>query len=95
MGKPVVASRLPMVVSTFPPGTVATYDSGDEAAMARAIAAFADDPIAREAAVVRTAAVVRAEAWEEASKVYVAIVDGLIEGRSAPTRRTPDVPAEP
>ena len=28
MGKPVVASRLPMVERTFPPGTVATYASG-------------------------------------------------------------------
>ncbi len=83
MGKPVVASRLPMVLSTFPPGTVATYDSGDEAGMAAAIAAFADDPLAREAAVTRTAAIVRAEAWEEASKVYVAIVDDLIEGGAA------------
>ncbi len=34
MGKPVVASRLPMVERTFPPGTVATYPPGDPAAMA-------------------------------------------------------------
>jgi glycosyltransferase involved in cell wall biosynthesis len=94
MGKPVVASRLPMVVSIFPPGTVATYESGDDAGMATAIAAFADDPEAREAAVARTAAIVQAEAWEEASKVYVGIVDGLIEeGHRAAKpadNRTPD-----
>jgi glycosyltransferase involved in cell wall biosynthesis len=77
MGKPVVASRLPMVVSTFPPGTVSTYASGDPVGMADAIAAFADDPLAREAAVVRTAELVRAAAWEEESKTYVAIVDRL------------------
>ena len=35
MGKPVVASRLPMVERTFPPGSVATYDPGDPASMAR------------------------------------------------------------
>ncbi len=31
MGKPVVASRLPMVERTFPPDSVATYDPGDAA----------------------------------------------------------------
>jgi glycosyltransferase involved in cell wall biosynthesis len=77
MGKPVVASRLPMVVSTFPPGTVATYASGDAAGMADAIAAFADDPLAREAAVVRTAALVHEAAWEVESRSYVALVDRL------------------
>ena len=34
MGKPVVASRLPMVEQTFPPGTVATYEPGDPADLA-------------------------------------------------------------
>src|SRR4029079_5875751 len=63
MGKPVVASRLPMVVSTFPPDTVATSHAGDDADMAAALVAFADHPIAREAAVARTAAVVHEEAW--------------------------------
>jgi glycosyltransferase involved in cell wall biosynthesis len=85
MGKPVVASRLPMVVSTFPAGTVATYDSGDDADMAAALVAFADHPIAREAAVARTAAVVHEEAWEQASRVYVAIVDRLIDGQGRGT----------
>ena len=42
MGKPVVASALPMVERTFPPGTVATYPSGDDAAMAAAILAIAE-----------------------------------------------------
>ena len=41
MGKPVVASRLPMVERTFPPGSVATYDPGDPASMAAA------DPVVR------------------------------------------------
>ena len=64
MGKPVVASRLPMVEATFPAGTVSTYPPGDAAAMADAILAFADDPIAREAAVARTAEIVKAGSWE-------------------------------
>ncbi|HEY8438987.1 MAG TPA: glycosyltransferase family 4 protein, partial [Candidatus Limnocylindrales bacterium] len=47
MGKPVVATRLPMVATTFPPGTVRTYEPADAATFAAAIAALADDPPAR------------------------------------------------
>ena len=80
MGKPVVASRLPMVERTFPPGTVAAYGPGDPAAMADAILAFADDPVAREAAVVATAEIVKAGSWEHESKGYLALVERLIQG---------------
>ena len=78
MGKPVVASRLPMVAATFPPGTVAAYAPGDAAALAEAILGFADDPLAREAAVARTADIVRAGSWERESVGYIALVDRLI-----------------
>lgn len=77
MGKPVVASGLPLVERTFPPGTVWTYPSGDPAAMARAILAIADDPLAREAAVTRTAAIVAGSAWERVSRGYLDLVDRL------------------
>jgi glycosyltransferase involved in cell wall biosynthesis len=80
MGKPVVASRLPMVEATFPAGTVSTYRPGDAAAMADAILAIADDPIAREAAVARTAEIVRAGSWEHEAVGYLALVDRLIAG---------------
>ena len=80
MGKPVVASRLPMVERTFPPGTVATYEPGDPEAMADAILAFADDPVAREAAVAATAQIVRTGSWEHESKGYLALVERLIAG---------------
>lgn len=82
MGKPVVASRLPMVAATFPAGTVSTYEPGDASAMADAIAHFADEPVAREAAVVRTAAIVREAAWEREATRYLAIVDRLIAARA-------------
>ena len=78
MGKPVVASRLPMVAATFPPGTVAAYAPGDAAALAEAILGFADDSLAREAAVARTADIVRAGSWERESVGYIALVDRLI-----------------
>jgi glycosyltransferase involved in cell wall biosynthesis len=81
MGKPVVASRLPMVEATFPPGTVSAYEPGDPVAMADAIARIADDPLAREATVARTAILVRDAAWEREAERYLAIVEALIAGR--------------
>jgi glycosyltransferase involved in cell wall biosynthesis len=81
MGKPVVATRLPMVEHTFPPGSVGTYASGDAASMAAAITAFADDAGAREAAVTRTAAIVETGSWEREAPRYVALVDELIGDR--------------
>jgi glycosyltransferase involved in cell wall biosynthesis len=81
MGKPVVATRLPMVEQSFPAGSIGTYDSGDPASMASAIAAFADDPTAREAAVERTAAIVETRSWEHESAEYLALVQQLIDGR--------------
>ena len=58
MGKPVVASRLPMVERTFAPGTVATYEPGDARRWPRRSCAIVDDPLAREAAVERTRPIV-------------------------------------
>jgi glycosyltransferase involved in cell wall biosynthesis len=83
MGKPVVASRLPMVEATFPPGTVATYTPGDPTEMAAAILTFADDPIAREAAVAGTAEIVRAGSWEREAEGYLSLVDRLIVRRGS------------
>jgi glycosyltransferase involved in cell wall biosynthesis len=77
MGKPVVATRLPLVERTFPPGTLSTYPAGDAAAMATAILAVIDDADAREAAVARTLAIVRNASWEHEAATYRAIVDGL------------------
>jgi glycosyltransferase involved in cell wall biosynthesis len=77
MGKPVVASRLPMVERTFPRGTVVTYEPGDAAAMARAIIGIVDDPLAREASVERTGAIVAERAWDSEAEGYLALVDGL------------------
>jgi len=85
MGKPVVASRLPLVTATFEAGTIATYAAGDVNAMATAIASFLDDPAEREAAIGRTLEVVRAQSWERQAAAYVALVEALIRGdRPAP-----------
>jgi glycosyltransferase involved in cell wall biosynthesis len=78
MGKPVVATRLPIVEETFPPGTIATYPPGDPAAMADAILGFVDEPIAREAAVARTADIVEARSWDHEATGYLALVRRLV-----------------
>jgi glycosyltransferase involved in cell wall biosynthesis len=75
MGKPGVATRLPLVEQTFPPGTLATYPAGDAVAMAAAILAIVDDPAARDAAVARTLAIARGASWEHEALTYRAIVD--------------------
>jgi glycosyltransferase involved in cell wall biosynthesis len=77
MGKLVVASRLPLVVRTFPAGSVSTYDPGDPAALAQAVVALADDPLAREAAIAATSAIVSELAWEREAERYAALVDRL------------------
>ncbi len=81
MGKPVVASRLPLVAKTFPPDTVAAYEPGDAEAMTKAILAIVDDPLEREARVERTLTIVREAAWERESPRYLALVQRLTEGR--------------
>ena len=80
MAKPVVASRLPLVEQTFPDGSVATYEPGDPGSMAAAIIGFADDALAREAAVARTASIVQNAAWEREAEGYLALVERLIVG---------------
>jgi glycosyltransferase involved in cell wall biosynthesis len=77
MGKPVVASRLPLVKRSFPDGTVASYEPSDADGMARAIVALADDPFGRAAAIDGSQAVVRDAAWEREAERYARIVDGL------------------
>ncbi|HEX7222107.1 MAG TPA: glycosyltransferase, partial [Candidatus Limnocylindrales bacterium] len=78
MGKPVVASRLPMVERTFPEGGVATYEPGDAASLAAAIARLIDDPAGRDEAVEAAAAVVREASWEGEAVRYVGLVERLI-----------------
>ena len=80
MGKPVVASRLPLVERTFGPGTVFAYAPGDADAAAAAILAVVDDEAARTAAVAATLEVVRAAAWERESVGYVALIDRFATG---------------
>ena len=83
MGKPVVASRLPLVERTFAPDTILTYPSGDADALAAAIVRLADEPLEREARVARTAARVRELGWAAEADRYSAVVDALAGDRPA------------
>ncbi len=83
MGKPVVASRLPLVERTFAADAVLTYPSGDATALADRIARLADDPLEREARVAKTAARVRELGWAAEADRYAAIVDRLAGDRPA------------
>jgi glycosyltransferase involved in cell wall biosynthesis len=81
MGRLAIASRLPLVEQTFPPGTLATYPPGDPDALAAAILRLVDDPGAREAAVARMGKRVQGLAWEHEAERYLALVDRLAGGR--------------
>ncbi len=98
MGKPVVASRLPMVERTFGHDSVVTYEPGDAGSMAAAILGLVDDPADRARRVERTGAIVEASAWGHESVRYRAIVerlaaDGLSSAGPSPDA-APTTPAE-
>jgi len=82
MGKPVVASRLPMVAAMFPAGTVTTYPAGDAEALAAALLGLVDHESAREAATARTSALVADLAWERVSLRYLDLVESLARDRA-------------
>jgi glycosyltransferase involved in cell wall biosynthesis len=81
MGKPVIATRLPLVEAIFPTGTVATYAAGDAAAMARAIEGILDDPGARSDRVAATLGIVRNASWEAHAPAFIALVEELAARR--------------
>jgi glycosyltransferase involved in cell wall biosynthesis len=77
MGKPCVASWLPLVEATFGTDSVVTYPSGDAGAMAAAIIGLADDAADREARVARLMARVADLSWATEADRYAALVDRL------------------
>jgi glycosyltransferase involved in cell wall biosynthesis len=80
MGKPVVATRLPMVVRTFDDDVV-TYEPGDAADLARAIRRIVEDAGEREARVACASDRVHGLSWDVESVRYLALVDRLTAGR--------------
>ena len=86
MGKPAVASRLPLVERTFPPGSVTTYAPGDPASLARALLAIVDDRQARDAAVARTSERIRELSWEHEADRLAALVERVAPDRLSSSR---------
>ena len=81
MGKPVVATRLPLVERTFPAASVSLYEPGVAASLATAILTLVDDPLEREARVAKAAACIRERSWARESRPYLDLVEGLIRRR--------------
>jgi glycosyltransferase involved in cell wall biosynthesis len=77
MGKPVIATRLPLVEAAFPAGTVYVYEPGDVSSLAEAIARVADDGPARGASVAAALELARTGSWESVAGEYVALVADL------------------
>jgi len=76
MGRPVIASRLPMIARTFGDDVV-TYEPGDADDLAAAIRRVVDDAADREARVARALEHVRGRSWEAEAEGYLALVDRL------------------
>jgi len=80
MGKPVVASHLPTVERYFPDGELRTYEPGDDASLAAAVAALVDDPTVRASHVRRTTELAAGLSWEGQVERYLAVLDRLATG---------------
>ncbi|MBI2763964.1 MAG: glycosyltransferase [Chloroflexi bacterium] len=80
MRRAAVASRLPLVESTFA-GAVATYEPGDADDLARQILGFIDHREHREARIERAATIVAAMSWERDAVAYLALLRRFARGR--------------
>jgi glycosyltransferase involved in cell wall biosynthesis len=87
MGKPVVASRLPLIERTFPPGTVATYEPGNADDMAHRVIELIEREDERNSRIGLTSERVRDFGWERESVRYRALVDLLAVSRERGSTR--------
>jgi glycosyltransferase involved in cell wall biosynthesis len=81
LGKPAVATRLPLVERTFDNGEVALYEPGDAQDLAATILRLVDDVDGRTAQVARAASRVAELAWEREAERYVGLVEDVIARR--------------
>ena len=96
MGRPVVASRLPLVERTFGDDTVWTYEPGDADDLAAGHRRVVDDPAERERRVTRTAKRIAELAWEREVGRYLALVESLApDGLSSGPEGAPGVTRTP
>lgn len=95
MGKPVVASALPMVARTFRADEVAVYEPGDAADLAAVLARLVDEPLEREARVERTGRRIAGLAWENERVGYLALVERLAADGLSSVAVAPPNPEDP
>ena len=93
MGRPIVATRLPLVERTFGGDAVAVYEPGDARDMADAILRLVDDAEDRARRVAATARLVADLAWERTARGYLDLIerlaaDGLSSAEPPPGRTT-------
>ncbi|HEY7132037.1 MAG TPA: glycosyltransferase [Candidatus Limnocylindrales bacterium] len=85
MARPAIATRLPLVETTFGADAVATYIAGDADDLARVVLRLVDDPAEREARVAATSRLVAELGWEQTARDYLALVERLAsDGLSFP-----------
>jgi glycosyltransferase involved in cell wall biosynthesis len=77
MGKPAIASRLPLIQRELPPDSVVTYEAGDANSLADMISALVDQPALRRERVDSLRTWVLSHSWEQESSGYLDLVDRL------------------
>jgi glycosyltransferase involved in cell wall biosynthesis len=84
MGKPVIASRLPVVERYFGTGTIATYEAGDPRDLTRALLTLLGEPLEREERLRRTQARLAELGLDREIERYVALLERLrrVRGRT-------------
>ena len=87
VGVPVVVSRTRIDTHYFDPAEVRFFDSGDDAAMARAMADVLDDPGLREDLIEAGLARAARERWGAHRQRYLGLVDALVATGRAPVGR--------
>jgi glycosyltransferase involved in cell wall biosynthesis len=85
MGKPVVASRLPMVERTFSDGGISVYEPGNPADLALQIERLVDDLGRRLAHTSAAGTFVREHSWDHDSRDYLALLERLSRKKEAAT----------
>lgn len=89
MGKPTVATRLPLVDRTFAANEIWMYTPGDASDLTGSILAILDDPAERLARAARAQALVARMGWEQESARYLNLIERTIAGARRRGARSP------
>ena len=87
MGLPAIAARLPVIERYFPGDTVALFEPGDPASLARSIRTVLDDPERSSERAVAAGERLEAIAWEQQRATYLQLIDELASPHERSARR--------